>query len=215
MPFAIFTFHTKYHIFMTATNPHPLANPFNQRRYAAYEMPAPKKVITRCSDPSKLTVPQPTMTYDEIIERQRALTVPDTAPVETYAAGGAFGFINDSSLFRLGDGSVIDIRTRKIVFDPNIKFKAAGYWRDPNETIARQSDMEWGKTPSIDALLASCDSSKGEMNDPNLSPESIKYWQRAREESKKLESSMTDEQKKLLDELNSEQFFPMSRLEEE
>lgn len=37
--------------------------------------------------------------------------------------------------------------------------------------------------------------------DPNLDPASIAYWQKANEESKKLEQNLTDEQKKLINDL--------------
>ena len=196
---------------MTATNPHPFANPLNRQRYAAYEKTCLKPYIHPCSDPSKLSVPQSSMTYEQIVEQQKSLTVPDSASNSTSNNAYAFGFLGNSSLFMLHDGSVIDLKTHKIVLDPNVKFKAAGYWNNPNKDISRHSEVEWGKTPSIESLLADCGSYNGNY-DPNLSPESIKYWKLAKEESKKLEQNMTDEQKKLLKDLESEQFFPMSKL---
>ena len=200
---------------MTATNPHPLANPFNKQRYAAYEMQQSMKPISHCSDPSKLEVPQSTMSYEQVIERQKSLTVPYSALDDIGGASScSFGFIGQSSLFMLHDGSVLDLKTHKIVLDPNIKFKANGYWNNPDKDISKHYDSEWQKTPTIESLLADYDASDSHY-DPNLSPESIKYWKRAQEESKKLEQNMTEEQKTLMKELETEQFFPMTKLEEE
>ena len=198
---------------MTATNPHPLANPLNQRRYASYEMGHDKNIVSHCSDSSKLQVPDSTMSYEQIQavqQAQRNLTVPYSAADDICTAQSS-GFIGRSSLFRLYDGSILDLKTHKIVLDPNAKFKDAGYWNDPSQVIEKRNLGEWGKTDSIASILAQYDANDGHY-DPNLSPESIKYWRKAQEESKKLEQNMTDEQKKLLDALNEEQFFPLSRL---
>ena len=201
---------------MTATNPHPLANPLNRQRYVAYEMQQPMKPISHCSDPSKLEVPQSSVTYEQAIEMQKNLTVPYSAPVNLGAIGasGQFGFIGQSSLFRLHDGSVLDMKTHKIILDPNIRFKASGYWNDPAKDVSQRYEAEWHKTETIESLLAQYDASGGNY-DPNLSTESIRYWKKAQEESKQLEQNMTDEQKKLMQELDSEQFFPMTRLKDE
>lgn len=43
---------------------------------------------------------------------------------------------------------------------------------------------------------------------------SQEYWKKADEESKKLSASMSDEQKKMLADLDSGKLFPMSKLEE-
>ena len=146
---------------------------------------------------------------------QKSLTVPYSASDDLGMTQSAnFGFIGNSSLFVLYDGSVLDLKTHKIVLDPNKKFKAAGYWNDPSFDASKPYDTEWSKTESIGSLLAQYEASDGHY-DPNLSPESIRYWKRAQEESKKLEQSMTDEQKLLMQQLNSEQFFPMTRLKDE
>lgn len=201
---------------MTATNPHPLANPFNRQRYIEYETCYRPKAVSKCDDPSKLQVPDSSMTYEQVqaaLEAQKSLTVPYSAP-DDIGGSVSFGFIGQTSFFRLHDGSVLDLKTHKIVLDPNKNFKAAGYWNDPGETINKPGLGEWGKTESITSLMAQYDAAGGNY-DPNLSPESINYWNRAREESKKLEQNMTDDQKKLMADLNSEQFFPLSRLKEE
>lgn len=201
---------------MTSTNPHPLANPLNRQRYAAYEMQKPTKAISYCSDPSKLEVPQSSMTYEQAMQRQHELTVPYSASddIESNVAIRKTGFIGDSSLFALHDGSVLDLKTHKIVLDPNIRFKAAGYWNDPNGRVSQPYESEWNKIETIESLMAQYDACNGSY-DPNLNPESIRYWKKAQAESKKLEQNMTDEQKKLMQDLNAEKFFPLSRLKDE
>lgn len=200
---------------MTATNPHPLANPLNRQRYTMYEMQKPMKPISHCNDPSKLEVPQSSVTYEQALEMQKSLTVPYSAPDDLGATKPcSFGFIGKSSLFMLHDGSVLDLKSHKIVLDPNIKFKAAGYWNDPNETTTTPYESEWHKPETLESLLASYDDQNGNY-DPNLSPESIRYWKKAQEESKKLEQNMTDEQKDLIKKLESGEFFPMTRLEDD
>ena len=201
---------------MTATNPHPLANPLNHARYAAYEMQNTRKPgITHSKDASKLEVPQSTMSYEDVVNMQNSLTVPYSALDDIGSSAlRTAGFIGKSSLFMLYDGSVLDLKTHKIVLDPNKKFKLSGYWNDPNETITQNSSQEWGKTDTIESLLAHKERS-GDIYDPNLSPESIRYWQRAKEESKKLVQNMTDEQKELMKDLENEKFFPKTRLVDE
>lgn len=58
---------------MTFGNPDPLSNPFNA------EARRPMAGYFRRGNPSELTVPQTSLTYDQIMEQRRALTVPDTA----------------------------------------------------------------------------------------------------------------------------------------
>ena len=64
-------------------------------------------------------------------------------------------------------------------------------------------------------MLSRIGKSDGTYNDPNLDPASIAYWQRADEESKKLEQNLTDEQKKLIDQLQSGKLFPLAKLVDE
>ncbi len=142
---------------------------------------------------SRLTVPNQDIPYNDGPQHQ-------------------FGFIGRSSLFRLADGSMIDFKTKKIVLDPNIKFKAAGYWNDPNSNVGHYG-AEWEKTETIESLMARI-GEDGHVEDPNLSPESIRYWKMAKEESEKLEQNLTDEQKAMLDELNSGKILRLTKLVE-
>ena len=208
-----------YIISMTATNPHPLANPLNHGRYASYEFynPKAKPFLNKTSDPKSLTVPD-AKPYDPNIGRQPNLTVPNqdvpyfNGPIPATGPG----FIKDSPLFKLMDGSVIDLKTHKIVYDPNKKFKAHRYWNDPNGRIDQPIGAnDWGKTETIESLMAKVDNGDGTFADPNLDPDSIRYWKKANEESKKLAQTLTDEQKTLLDQLQSGQMFPLSKLVDE
>ena len=143
------------------------------------------------------------------------LTVPCSTPDDKYEMpSNSFGFIGDTSLFRLHDGSILDLKTHKVILDPNKNFKIQGYWNDPHSSMQKEHTAEWGKIDSINSILAQYEANDLQY-DPNLSPESIKYWKTAQEESKKLEQNMTDEQKQLMQQLNSEQFFPMTRLKDE
>ena len=78
-------------------------------------------------------------------EEQRNLTVPYSAPDDVHAIS-QFGFIGNTSFFKVHDGSVLDLKTHKIVLDPNAKFKASGYWSNPNETMEQKRLGDWGKT---------------------------------------------------------------------
>ena len=207
---------------MTTTNPHPFANPLNQSRFRNYEYgqnqsKQAKPFVRSTSNPKDLTVPDSTP-YREILAKQNAasrLTVPNQDIPYYDGPIPASGFLGNSSLLKLSDGCILDLKKCKIVYDPNIKWKAQGYWNDPNSIMQKQSDKEWEKTETIESLLSNIGKPIDMNNDPNLSPESIKYWKKAQEESKKLEQNLTDDQKNLLDALNSGKMFPLVKLIEE
>ena len=192
---------------MTFSNPHPLANPLNKHHYG-YSV---KPVVTMTHDPKSLTVPQ-AKPYDPQYDPKN-LKVPNSDIPYYNGPVTQHGFIDNTSLFKLMDGSIVDFKTGKIVLDPNKKFKAAGYWNDPNDRIERH-DAQWGKTESIESLMSRI-GDDGHIEDPNLSPESIEYWRRATAEAEKCIDAMTDEQKKMLDDVNSGKFFPLTKLVDE
>ena len=205
---------------MTATNPHPLANPLNQgrfRNYAHWQKPVEvKPFLNTKSSPKELTVPDPTP-YAELLAKQNArLTVPNQDIPYYDGPIPASGFLGESPLFKLSDGSVVDLKTCKIVFDPSLKWRAKGYWNDPSSTTEEPvSSKEWGPTETIESMLNRIGKPDGTYEDPNLSPDSIRYWKMAEEESKKLEQNLTDEQKSLLADLQAGKMFTPSRLVEE
>ena len=78
-----------------------------------------------------------------------------------------------------------------------------------------EDEKEWGPTETIESMLNNIGKPTDMNNDPNLSPESIRYWKKAEEESKKMEQNLTDEQKSLLADLQSGKLCTLSRLVEE
>lgn len=191
---------------MTNTDRNLFANPFTQNRSSIS--------INRPTNPRDLTVPE-SKPYDPSIGK---LTVPNSdipyfnGPIPAISNG----FLGDSPLFMLADGSVVDMKKCKIVYDPNIKFKAQGYWNNPNAEVAKPNQSnEWGRPETIESMLAKIGTEDEKYLDPNLDPKSIRYWKKANEESKKLEQNLTDEQKQLLDDLHSGKMFPLSKLEDE
>ena len=195
---------------MTAINPHPLANPYNTRRYCNFSVDKAlnNSYIKFPKDPNKLSVPQSQYSYEDAINYQKSLTVPyqDDLPNGDTTCG--MGFLNNS-LFRCADGSIINMNTKKIIHDPNSLYKQNGYWANPNEQTTSKSDATWEDTPSIESIL----NNANKYNyDPNLSQYDMQYWEYVNKESKKLEQSMTDDQKHMMDQLNSGEFFKLSRL---
>lgn len=193
---------------MTATNPSPFANPFTQHRpYAG------SPAITHTHDAKNLHVPDTTPCTGSIGASR--LTVPNQDVPCSSAPACGHGFIGSTSLFKLMDGSIVDFKTGKIVLDPNKKFRDAGYWNDPNACTAQAAGLgTWGKSDTIESLMSKI-GDDGRVEDPNLSPESIAYWSRARAEAEKCINSMTDEQKQLLDDLDAGKILRLSRLVEE
>lgn len=206
---------------MTVINPHPLANPLNQSRFKNFAYGQVQSnshfSINKTSNPKDLTVPEAKSFYEIMARQHQAsqLTVPNSDIPYYNGPIPASGFLGQSLLFKLSDGSVIDIKKCKIVFDPNKKWLAQGYWNDPNSSIEKPNDgKEWHDSQTIESMLANVGKPQP-VDDPNLSPESIAYWKKANEESKKLKQNLTDEQKTLLDDLHSGKLFPLSKLIDE
>ena len=173
--------------------------------------------ISRSVNPKDLTVPDSTP-YSEVIasQQQSQLTVPNSDIPYYNGPVPASGFLGQSSLFKLSDGSVLDLKKCKVVFDPNKKWQDKGYWNDPNSNVEKpQTSNEWSPTETIESMLNRVGKPDGTYYDPNLDPASIAYWQRADEESKKLEQNLTDEQKKLIDLLHAGKLFPLTKLVDE
>ena len=202
---------------MTATNPHPFANPLNQSRFRNYAYGQPTQQnefsLNRSNNPRDLTVPD-ARPYNP--NAAAKLTVPNQDIPYFNEAVPARGFLGDSSLFKLSDGCVLDLKKCRVVFDPNKKWKDKGYWNNPNAEVEKpQLDNEWGPTESIESMLNRVGKPDRTYNDPNLDPKSIAYWNKANEESKKLEQNLTDEQKQLLADLQAGKMFPLTKLVDE
>ena len=141
-------------------------------------------------------------------DRQKGLTVPDTAP-DAMLGGtvASAGFVpGRPDLFVMHDGAVISFKTGRIVRPPAARPDMI------NPSMPGQG--EWGTTPSIEQLMSgTCISNGNTSEDPNIDEYSRKYWEKAAQEAKRLESEMTPEQKLYLRAF--EAHFPESRLIEE
>ena len=141
-------------------------------------------------------------------DRQKGLTVPDTAP-DAMLGGtvASAGFVpGRPDLFVMHDGAVISFKTGRIVRPPAAKPGAI------SPTLPGRG--EWDATPSIEQLMSgTCISNGNTSEDPNIDEYSRKYWEKATQEARRLESEMTPEQKLYLRAF--EAHFPKSRLIEE
>lgn len=107
-------------------------------------------------------------------------------------------------MFVLHDGAVISMKTGRLVRSAPPKPGVIG--------PVMPGQGEWDATPSIAQLMAGM-GKPGPAEDPNIDEVSRKYWARAAEEAKKLESSMTPEQKASFAAFEAR--FPPSRLVDE
>ena len=182
---------------MTADNIYPEANSFNTRRFGNFNINKAVQggYISYTGKNAKyLQVPnqdQPmygTPEYDKKYAKLRELTVPDTAP-DTSLNGSIMssGFIpGRPDLFIMHDGSIISFKTGKIIKKSLNKSNII-------QNIPGQS--EWDNTPSIEQLMQNMNNNQQFDYDPNIDAYSRQYWQKAVEETKKLESTLTQEQK--------------------
>lgn len=147
--------------------------------------------------------------YEERHSGSRNLTVPDTAP--DAMLGGTVsdaGFVpGRPDLFVMHDGAVISFKTGRIIRP------APPPRRDIGMSGNIPGQGEWGATPSIEQLISSLGGKNPAPSDPNIDEYSRRYWEKAAEEARKLESNMTPEQKFYLKAF--EAHFPKSRLIDE
>ena len=195
-------------------NPNPLANPFNTR--------VGKCSLNTSKNPKNLQVPNqdvPLYGSPEWEQRygnaQRQLTVPNQdIPLGDQLKGNGF-LRNSDRLFRLADGTLVDFKTRKVIYSPNSE--KSQYHGNPNARIS-MSIGSWndGTGPKLEDLIDRIDDYYGRVhhNDANqLDQDSIDYWLKAEEEAEAMKSSMTDAQKAMI--ADFEKHFPKSRLIEE
>lgn len=206
-------------------SPHPLANPFNTRlggsnislnplinRNASANNVNPKDLQVPNQDVPLYGTPEWNQKYGKVNDLQ----VPNQ-DVPLGDQSGKQGFIRNSSIFRCHDGTIVDFRSRKVIYtpdDPNSQ-----YWGNPNSTISRGTEKSWNDEigPTIDQMINNIDQYYGRNSEQNqivdIDPESVKYWIQAQEEAEKLKSQMTDYQKQMIAQFESH--FPKSRLIEE
>lgn len=198
---------------MTARTPYPEANPFNERRFGNYNINKAARgfyISHTGKDAKNLQVPnqdQPMYGSSEwaaLHDGQKGLAVPDTAPDAMLGGSTASaGFIpGRPDLFIMHDGAVISFKTGRIVRPPAPKPDII------NPVLPGQG--EWGATPTIEQLMSGTGVLDAAARDPNIDEYSRKYWEIAVREARKLENSMTQEQKLHLQAF--EAHFPVSRL---
>lgn len=217
---------------MTWNNPHPLANPFNQREHGnvhiGHAMQGKYFKVSRPSDPKTLEVPNQDVPFmgDMPYNAGRSdLTVPnqDIPLGDQLNAGSGGRFMpGHDNIFITSDGTVLDFKAHKILRLPHEPDPHC--WGDPNKTISMDS---MGVVPTMNNVhrdipleelinnvskYAGTAMPDGTMLEP-MDPRSAAYWLKAREETDKLMSSMTDAQKKMI--ADFEAHFPKSRLIDE
>lgn len=201
---------------MTVQNLNPFANAFNTRKFGNFNVnkAESQSYIKIIKNPNDLTVPDSVISHDDIIKYQQQLTVPNQdIPYNSNIQSGN-GFIGNSTLFKLSDGSIIDFKTKRVI---RAAYDNSQYWNDPDSKIKDlnfDTNNSWEKTPAIEDLINSINKTSIQTNN-ELSEADIRYWQIAYNETKRLEQNLTDEQKQLLNDLNSGKIFPLSRLEDD
>ena len=199
-------------------NPNPLANPFNTRLGPAnYSLNPSNMQPQRMSINTKSSALPDPIPFNGIDSSK--LQVPNQdIPLGDQLKGN--GFVNGSdSIFTLQDGTVLDFKARKVLFDPNKK--NSQYWGDPNRTL--EFNNPFGDHPQNDFNSLIDNAFNGNQNgnqngnaaqlDDQLDPASISYWMQAEKEAQELKDKMSDDQKKMIQDF--EDHFPMSRLIEE
>lgn len=201
---------------VTATNPHPLANPLNQARYQNFaygqNKQAFKPYLTHVHDAKSLHVPDAMPANPNLASSSSSnLTVPNSdvpyfnGPVAAY---GPLKQMQQTSIV-LPDGSLFDFSSNKIV--DKQQHKPRGCWNDPNQTISMGHDKSWqDKSPSIEQILAD-KSKEQDMSTPNDDA----YFRYAKKMSKDMQDNMSSSQKQLLDDLESGNIMVLSKLVEE
>lgn len=188
---------------MTATCPHPLANPFNTQRFTNFN------VVDACAGRySKVgqaySVPDSRLTYNDAVAMQASLHTPNqNVPLGDQLAGSSS---IEKDLMRCPDGTVIRISDGKIFHIPSA---TDGCWAGSDKVIQYGMQKEWKDEPlDIDKLERMSDSELDAlMCDIQLSPQDKQYWEHANKMSELLCANMTIQQKILLAELSGYGFF--------
>ncbi len=105
---------------------------------------------------------------------------------------GKSGFQSDS-VFTAPDGTVFDLRSKRILFNPNRP--ESGYWGDPSKTISMDKKENQGGAAMASDLA------------------SAEYDKNAKARSAEMVKNMTDSQKDALAEFESH--FPESKFEDD
>ena len=127
---------------MTAVNPHPLANPFNTRRFGNFNVNKALHggYIKTAVNPKNLIVPQSTYSYEDVVNYQKRLTVPNQHDIpliiqqQYYNKDWGQTESIASILNRLDNGQYC--KNMKFA-DPNLSQRDIEYWKHANEESKR------------------------------------------------------------------------------
>lgn len=196
---------------MTATCPHPLANPLNTQRFTNFNI-ADACVGRYSKTGTAYAVPDSCLTYNDAIAMQASLHTPNqNIPLGDQLAGASQ---IEQDLMRCLDGTVIRISDGKILHTPATE---DGCWAGSNRVIQQGSQKEWKDEPlDIEKLEQMSDAELDAlMYDVQLSPQDKQYWEYADRMAKKLCADMDIEQKILLAELSGLGFFKSKLIDDD
>ena len=199
---------------MTITNTgfsaSPFANPLNCRQIANYSLVGvglgSKKPTMRLDTKASLPDPKPYQTSN--------LEVPNQLEASHY--GSMIDVIGLQQAFPnlvvCPDGTMIDIKSRKVVIDPNRSRCSSDEWA-PTKIVSLfpEQSNDWNcaaQSQNSCHQLANKDGEKV-LDDKH----SDKYWKSISDEHRKTE--MSDEQKQMLKDLEDGNLMKLSRLEDE
>ena len=182
---------------MTATCPHPLANPFNIQRFTNF------RIADACNGSyfkisKSVELPDSAVSYEQLRDYQESLHVPDSL---TYT--GNVTDVDDDTI-TCPDGTVLSFKDRKIVGKIS-KDKSLDFAPEAPGTTTWSADksFDW----STLSLLEQPD------NSLELTKADLQYWEYADMMSKKLSADMNMEQVMLLAELSGHGFFDSKLVE--
>lgn len=199
---------------MTITNTgfsaSPFANPLNCRQIANYSLVGvglgSKKSTMRLDTKASLPDPKPYQTCN--------LEVPNQLEASHY--GSMIDVIGLQQAFPnlvvCPDGTMIDIKSRKVVIDPNRSRCSSGEWA-PTKIVSLfpEQSKDWNAAVQSQDCCHPLANKDGEkiLDDK----QSDKYWKSISDEHRKIDIS--DEQKQMLKDLEDGNLMKLSRLEDE
>lgn len=182
---------------MTATCPHPLANPFNTQRFTNF------RIVDACAGSySKISksvdLPDSTVTYEQLMDYQKNLHVPDAL---TYNGNGTD--VDDDKI-TCPDGTILSFKDHKIIGkvsrDGSLDFTSGV----PGTTAwSADKTFDWSTLSLLEQPENSLELTKADLE----------YWEYADMMSKKLSADMSMEQVMLLAELSGHGFFDTKLVE--
>lgn len=199
---------------MTITNTgfsaSPFANPFNCRQIANYSLVGAglgsKKSMMRLDPKASLPNPKPYQSSN--------LEVPNQLNASHYGSmidviGLQQAFPN---LVACPDRTMIDIKSRKVIVDPNRSRCSSSEWA-PTKIVSLfpEQNNDWN---GASQSQSGCHQPANKVGEKILDDkQSDKYWKSISDEHRK--TAMSDEQKQMLKDLENGNLMKLSRLEDE